>query len=440
MRFKGLDLNLLVALDALLEERSVTAAAARMHLSQPAMSSALGRLRRYLGDEILVPFGKRMMPTAHAEQLHRSVRALLLQVEQVVSLSTVFEPAVTRRQFRIGASDYIIEVLIGPLIRHLANVAPGLEIAVVSPSVAMGQSLLRGEIDCIITPRPYLFDGHPFELLFEDRHVLVGWSGNPLMAAPVTQDQFYAAGHVVAEFGADRVPAFAERQMTDLVRSRRIEVVLPSFTSVATALIGTNRLALMHERLAIAQSRYLPLSYGPIPFEFPRFEEMLLINDWSLRRIAPIDVKTGFGWIQAKPASSMAPVTVTPNELGPTWSDGRIHAVLAVDRDGEPFGRAHGGAMEFGFHDLIAHAAATRDLCAGTIIGSGTVSNETYREVGSSCISKRRAIELVAHGAPRTPFMRFGETVRMEMLGPNGRSVFGAIQQRVVVNRANVLS
>lgn len=275
MRFKGLDLNLLVALDALLEERSVTAAAERMHLSQPAMSSALGRLRRYLGDDILVPFGKRMMPTVHAEQLHRSVRALLLQVEQVLSLSTVFDPAVSQRQFRLGASDYIIEVLIGPVIGHLAAVAPGIEIAVVSPSAAMGQALLRGEIDCIITPRSYLLADHPAELLFVDRHVVVGWSGNPQMVAPITEEQFFAAGHVVAEFGADRMPAFSEQQMHGVPRARRIEVVVPSFTSVAAALIGTNRLALMHERLAIAQARTRPLVYSPIPFVFPKFEEML---------------------------------------------------------------------------------------------------------------------------------------------------------------------
>ena len=159
---------------------------------------------------------------------------------------------------------------------------------------------------------------------------------------------------------------------------------------------------------------------------------VVLINDWSLRRIAPIEMKTGFGWIQAKPASSMAPVAVTPDELGSAWQDGRVHAVLAVDRGGDRFGRAHGGAMAFGFHDLIAHAAATRDLCAGTIIGSGTVSNDSYRDIGSSCISERRAIELVDHGAPRTPFLRFGERVRMAVHDDAGRSIFGAIDQRVM--------
>jgi len=255
------------------------------------MSSALSRLRHYLGDEILVSFGKRMVPTAHAEQLHRSVRALLLQVEQVVSLSTVFDPSTSHRQFRIGASDYIIEVLIGPVIRQLAEAAPGIGIVVVSPSVAMGQALLHGEIDLIITPRPYLFEDHPSELLFEDRHVVVGWNGNPLMAAPITEEIFFTAGPVAAEFGADRVPAFAERQMGRYAQNRRIEIVLPSFTSVATALIGTQRLALMHERLAIAQARYLPLTLAPIPFDFPKFEELLQFHSTRER-------DTGLLWLR----------------------------------------------------------------------------------------------------------------------------------------------
>jgi fumarylacetoacetate (FAA) hydrolase len=156
------------------------------------------------------------------------------------------------------------------------------------------------------------------------------------------------------------------------------------------------------------------------------------LNDWSLRTIAPIEMKTGFGWIQAKPACSVAPLAVTPDELGDAWRDGRVCLDLVVSWNGAPFGRANGEAMSFGFHELIAHAARTRSLPAGTIIGSGTVSNSNYREVGSSCIAERRGIEMVDHGAPRTEFMRFGDTVRMEAHLTDGATVFGAIEQRVV--------
>ena len=156
------------------------------------------------------------------------------------------------------------------------------------------------------------------------------------------------------------------------------------------------------------------------------------INDWSLRALAPIEMKTGFGWVQAKPACSVAPFAVTPDVLGDAWTDGRVHLPLSVDWNGKRFGDAVGGVMEFGFHELVAHAASTRSLCAGTIIGSGTVSNSNFREVGSSCIAERRGIEMLDEGAARTGFMRFGDTVRMESRLPDGSLLFGAIDQRVV--------
>ncbi|GGB56543.1 fumarylacetoacetate hydrolase family protein [Blastomonas aquatica] len=156
------------------------------------------------------------------------------------------------------------------------------------------------------------------------------------------------------------------------------------------------------------------------------------INDWSLRALAPVEMKTGFGWVQAKPACSVAPFAVTPDVLGDAWRDGRVHLPLSVEWNGKRFGDALGGVMEFGFHDLIAHAASTRSLCAGTIIGSGTVSNSNFREIGSSCIAERRGIEMLDEGKPRTGFMRFGDTVRMEARLSDGSLLFGAIDQRVV--------
>jgi len=158
---------------------------------------------------------------------------------------------------------------------------------------------------------------------------------------------------------------------------------------------------------------------------------VLQLNDVSLRALAPREMKTGFGFLQAKPATSFAPVAVTPDELGDAWRDGRVHLPLRVEWNGEWFGHPHGGAMHFGFHQLIAHAALTRRLSAGTLVGSGTVSN-AERSVGSACIAERRAIETIASGAPRTAFMRFGDRVRMEARGGKDEVLFGAIDQRVV--------
>lgn len=163
------------------------------------------------------------------------------------------------------------------------------------------------------------------------------------------------------------------------------------------------------------------------------------INDWSLRALGPHEMKTGFGFLQAKPSTSFAPLAVTPDELGDAWRDGRVQLNLHVDLQGAWFGHPHGGEMNFSFGQLIAHAARTRRLTAGTIIGSGTVSNRS-REFGSACLAERRVIEILDHGTPRTPFMRFGDTVRMQARWPDGRDgPFGVVQQKVVPSTAGGL-
>ena len=157
---------------------------------------------------------------------------------------------------------------------------------------------------------------------------------------------------------------------------------------------------------------------------------ILQLNDVSLRALAPREMTTGFGFLQAKPSSAFAPLAVTPDELGDAWREGRVHLPLRVEWNEQWFGHPHGGQMTFGFDQLIAHAAFSRRLGPGTVIGSGTVSNRN-REVGSACIAERRAIEMIASGAPVTGFMRFGDRVRMEARSADGGLLFGPIEQRV---------
>jgi fumarylacetoacetate (FAA) hydrolase len=159
---------------------------------------------------------------------------------------------------------------------------------------------------------------------------------------------------------------------------------------------------------------------------------LVLINDWSLRVLAGRDVKTGFGFLQSKPSTSFAPVAVTPDELGEEWQEGRVQLPIRVYWNGTEFGHPNCGRMGFSFGQLIAHAARTRNLGAATVIGSGTISNEEYRTVGSACIAERRGIELIDSGKPSTDYMKFGDRVRIEMLDAAGHSLFGAIDQRVV--------
>jgi len=179
--------------------------------------------------------------------------------------------------------------------------------------------------------------------------------------------------------------------------------------------------------------------YGVILHEVPlgasvqlarsRIALLVQVNDVSLRAFGPREMRTGFGFFQAKPSSSFAPVAVTPDEIGEHWRDNRVHMDLHVEYNGAWFGNPNGGEMNFGFDELIAHAAATRRLSAGTIIGSGTVSNAGGQK-GSACIAERRAIETIEHGAPKTPFMRLGDRVRMEAR-QDGHCVFGVIDQRI---------
>ncbi|MBB3211699.1 fumarylacetoacetate (FAA) hydrolase [Herbaspirillum sp. Sphag1AN] len=177
---------------------------------------------------------------------------------------------------------------------------------------------------------------------------------------------------------------------------------------------------------------------GPVPMAASTSQALdavrliVQINDWSLRALGPREMKSGFGFLQAKPSTSFAAVAVTPDELGDAWRDGRVHLRLQVDRNDSYFGAPHGGEMHFSFPELIAHAARTRRLHAGTIVGSGTVSNQA-RTAGSACIAERRVIEMIDQGAAQTPFLRFGDRVRLQSWHDDGRAgPFGVIEQTVV--------
>jgi fumarylacetoacetate (FAA) hydrolase len=157
---------------------------------------------------------------------------------------------------------------------------------------------------------------------------------------------------------------------------------------------------------------------------------VVLLNDWSLRAFGPAEMKGGFGFIHAKPPSSISTFASTPAGLGEAWRNARVCLPVDTVRNGVAFGHPHGEEMSYGFDELVAHAAATRDLCAGTIIGSGTVSSADYKRVGSGCIAERRAIDRI-EGKPLTPYLQFGERVRIDVLDAAGCSVFGAIDQLV---------
>jgi LysR family nod box-dependent transcriptional activator len=276
MRFKGLDLNLLVAFDALMSTCSVSRAAERLNLSQPAMSAALARLREYFDDELLVLLGKRMHPTAFADELMPQVRASLLSLETMLAKSPHFDPATSQRNFRIVTSDYTLASLIVPLVTELAEEAPGIRIDCQLPHAQSIQELDEGKVDIVITPDYVIGGNHPAYVLYEEPQLVAGAKNNPALAdGTISEADFFAAGHVAVLLGNGTTLSYADRQLELMGRPRKIEVTGAFFTAVPWLLEGTTRLAVMHHRLAMNLEGRFAIATAPLPFEMPPMKQML---------------------------------------------------------------------------------------------------------------------------------------------------------------------
>ena len=253
----------------------------------------------------------------------------------------------------------------------------------------------------------------------------------PLPRAPQWLDAsaFHSHGDLMER--AFKTPPFPERRLIPLMYQGASDDFLGPFDdmpmpSESDGIDFEAEIAVMVDRVPMGTGADRALAHVKL---------LLLVNDASLRSFTAREVRSGFGFLQAKPSTSFAPVAVTPDELGDSWQQGRVRLPVNVYWNERPFGHPHAGAMGFGFHELIAHAARTRNLSAGTIVGSGTISNDEHRIVGSACIAERRAIEMIEHGEPATQYMKFGDSVRIEVLDADGASVFGAIDQRMVPAR-----
>ncbi|MBT0960105.1 LysR family transcriptional regulator [Denitromonas iodatirespirans] len=279
MRFNGLDLNLLVALDALLTERNVSRAAKRVFVSQPAMSNALARLRDYFGDELIVRSGRDMLLTARAEALIGPLQDILSQIDGRLVAPSQFDPASAQNSFTLSASDYTTSVLVQPLLQKLAHLSPGLRFKLIAqewPNTVA--HLERGDMDLLITPLQFVSPQHPQVVLFEEDYVCVTWSGSTRFKGGLGLDVFKSAGHVAASFDGGRAPAADTALLALHGIERRVEVVANSLLSPAELVVGTDRVATVHRRLAVRAARYLPLRLWPVPVEIPRLVEHLQWN------------------------------------------------------------------------------------------------------------------------------------------------------------------
>ncbi|ODU67630.1 MAG: transcriptional regulator [Novosphingobium sp. SCN 66-18] len=278
MRFGRLDLNLLVALDVLLTERSVSRAADRLCLSQSATSSALSRLREYFDDELLVVKGRNMILTARAEDLTEPVRAVLEQIRTTVAVAPPFDPATADRLIRIMASDYSTEVLLTRVLAELESEAPHMRFEVQTMDDNPIEAIDRGLVDLLLTIDYAISADHPSQILFEDDYVVVGDCNNPAMSGPMSLEMYCRLGHVSARFGKARVPAFEDWFMRRRKQQRRVEVVAPSFLSLPGLIVGTNRIATMHRRMAEIFVRSMPLVMREVPFAIPPIREAVQWN------------------------------------------------------------------------------------------------------------------------------------------------------------------
>jgi DNA-binding transcriptional LysR family regulator len=268
-------LNLLVALDVLLDECSVSLAADRLCLSQSATSSALGRLRDYFQDDLLVLKGRHMVLTPRGEELIEPVRKVLEQIRTTIAVAPEFEPETCDRQVRIMASDYITEVLLTETLQVLEKGAPQMRFEIQSMASNPIDSLDRGMIDLLLTVDFALSSDHPSEFLFQDDHVVVGDANNPALAAPMSVETYFALGHVTTRFGRSRIPVFEDWFLKRQKRARRVEVVAPTFLSLPGLLIGTNRVATMHRKLAERVCGHGAFKTVDVPFDIPPIREAI---------------------------------------------------------------------------------------------------------------------------------------------------------------------
>jgi DNA-binding transcriptional LysR family regulator len=275
MRFNKLDLNLLVALDALLTERNITRAAERVHLSQSAMSNALSRLREYFDDELLVQVGRRMEPTPRADVLREAVRDVLLRIDTTIAAQPEFDPSESEREFSLFVSDYSMEVLI-PHALALANLQRSKVRFRLLPQIASPyRALERGETDLLIIPKAYLSPDHPSVVLFKESFVCVVWRDSQLARAELTIERYVEAGHVVMQPPETNQPAFEDWFVQRYGISRRNQVLSYSFGSMPYLVVGTELIATVHSRLAQRLLPALPITPLPVPLPMPELEQSM---------------------------------------------------------------------------------------------------------------------------------------------------------------------
>ena len=291
MRYHKLDLNLLTALKALLTEKNVTRAGEAVHITQPAMSGVLARLREYFGDPLIVPVGRKMELTPLAESLVEPLTDALLRIDATITTRPEFNPLTTNRRFSVVASDYSISVLLLEVLRRVHKEAPGLSVEFRTPSESAPAELEEGEVDFIINPESQNSPMQSGVVLFEDSYMIVVDADNHEVGDSIGIEQYLALRHVAfksGKFGLPHLETWVANRYRD---ERRVEVITHSFSLLPRLVVGTARIATMHTRLAQQCAGSLPVRLVKPTFEIPRLVEVL---QWHKYR----DLDPGSMWFR----------------------------------------------------------------------------------------------------------------------------------------------
>jgi LysR family nod box-dependent transcriptional activator len=274
MHFQKLDLNLLVALDALLSLQSVSRAAEQLHMSQSAMSNALSRLREYFDDELLVQIGRKMERTQRAEVLLEAVHDILLRVDTTITAEPKFDPMKSDREFRICVSDYTMVTLMPHVLALAQSRGHSVKVNLLPQVGHPDRALERGEADLLVIPEAYCSPSHPMDILLEETFCCVVWRESRMASIGNLDAERYAnAGHVVMQPPGGLGKSFEARYMQEAGIKRRKEVSTFSFVSAPSLVIGTERIATVHTRLALTAEKLLPVKAIPLPFPIPPMKQ-----------------------------------------------------------------------------------------------------------------------------------------------------------------------
>lgn len=275
MRYQRIDLNLLIAMDALMDERSVTRAAERMHITQSAMSGILARLREHFDDQLLVQVDRTMRLTPRAESLVQPVKDIIAKVDSALGAMPEFNPETAKRHFVVIASDYVSTVLLSDVLRHIEALAPGLSFELTPTREGMAQELEQGRVDFLITPAHLVVKDHPQMALFEDTYKVVACKSNPVLKEGMTLDRYQDLGHVVYQGDKGVNPWFDQWYVNRYGQTRTPSVITHNFFMMARFIVGTSRIATVQTRLALQFEQMFPVALYEPPLEAPRLREVL---------------------------------------------------------------------------------------------------------------------------------------------------------------------